>query len=136
MNMGLSFFDKIISFSFPPALNRTKKAARNARRRAHTPCAPKSPASARCSALTKHPCKKEVKMNVENISQQTSKPRVARIRATLGGDAIKCHNPGGVAHSRVFCASPPGLKHHLSALPRVARIRANLGFDVELLRSL
>jgi len=66
----------------------------------------------------------------------TSKPRVARIRATLGGDAIKCHNPGGVAHSRVFCATPPGLKYYFFEFPRVARIRATLGFDVELFWSL
>ena len=71
---------------------------------------------------------------IENFS--TSKPRVARIRATLGGDAIKCHNPGGVAHFtdvfKVLLFNPSGVVHFFPMLPRVARIRATLGFDVEL----
>ena len=75
-----------------------------------------------------------------------SKPRVARIRATLGNRMIKNINPNGVAHyfsinttsaccsyhySKFIICNPVGVDKPYASPPRVARIRATLGFGVQ-----
>ena len=61
----------------------------------------------------------------------TSKPRVARIRATLGWGGKDEINPNGVAHCHGVVCNPVGVELLYASVPRVARIRATLGFGVQ-----